>query len=44
VLINKFDKSGKIGLSGFDTFQNKNRDGAKLEDLNIQDVLRHGKY
>jgi hypothetical protein len=31
------------GLSGFDSFQNRNREFAKLKDLKIQDVLRHGK-
>jgi hypothetical protein len=30
-------------LSGFDSFQNRNKEGAKLEDLKIQGVLRHGK-
>jgi hypothetical protein len=31
------------GLSSFDGFQNKNREGTKLEDLKIQGVLRHKK-
>jgi hypothetical protein len=30
-------------LSGFGSFQNRNSEGAKLKDLKIQDVLRHGK-
>jgi hypothetical protein len=30
-------------LSGFDSFQNRNKEGAKLKDLKIQGVLRHGK-
>jgi hypothetical protein len=30
------------GLSSFDSFQNRNRIGATLEDLKIQEVLRHG--
>jgi hypothetical protein len=46
----KFGKSGKIGLSGllfrnirFWQLQVKTKEGAKLEDLKIQSVLRHGK-
>jgi hypothetical protein len=31
------------GLSGFDSFQNRNREGARPEDLKIKDVLRPGK-
>jgi hypothetical protein len=31
------------GLSSFNDFQNKNREGTKLEDLKIQGVLRHEK-
>jgi hypothetical protein len=30
-------------LSGFGSFQNRNRTRATLEDLKIQEVLRHGK-
>jgi hypothetical protein len=30
-------------LSGFDSFQNRNREGARPEDLKIKDVLRPGK-
>jgi hypothetical protein len=32
-----------FGLSSFDSFQNRSREGAKLEDLKIQGVLRRGK-
>jgi hypothetical protein len=32
-----------FGLSGFGSFQNRNREFAKLKDLKMQDVLRHGK-
>jgi hypothetical protein len=32
------------GLSDFNSFQNRNMKGAKLEDLKIKGVLRHGKY
>jgi hypothetical protein len=46
----KFGKSRKLdhpvsysGLSGFSSFQNRNRKWATLEDLKIQDVLRYGK-
>jgi hypothetical protein len=46
----KFDKSEKIRLFGFLfrtirfwQFQGKIKNGAKLEDLKIQGVLRHGK-
>jgi hypothetical protein len=46
----KFGKSGKIGLSGllfrnirFWQLQVKTKEGAKLKDLKIQGVLRHGK-
>jgi hypothetical protein len=31
------------GLSDFGSFQNRNREFAKLKDLKIQDVLRHEK-
>jgi hypothetical protein len=31
------------GLSGFCSFWNRNRDGARLKDLKIKDVLRPGK-
>jgi hypothetical protein len=30
-------------LSNFSSFQNRNREGAKLKYLKIQGVLRHGK-
>jgi hypothetical protein len=30
----------KIGLSGFDSFQNRNREGVRPEDLKFKDVLR----
>jgi hypothetical protein len=30
-------------LSGFDSFQNRNREGNRSEDLKIKDVLRTGK-
>jgi hypothetical protein len=47
MLMTKFGKSEKIGLSGlpfrnirFWQFQNKIKEGARLEDLKIQDVLR----
>jgi hypothetical protein len=30
----------KTGLSDFDSFQNKNREGARPKDLKIKDVLR----
>jgi hypothetical protein len=50
VLMTKFDKSGKIRLSGllfwtiwFWQFQDKTKEWAKLKDLKIQGVLRHGK-
>jgi hypothetical protein len=46
----KFGKPGKTGLSGllfrtirFCQFQSKTKEGAKLKDLKIQGVLRHGK-
>jgi hypothetical protein len=46
----KFGKSEKTGLSGllfrnirFYQFQGNTKEGAKLEDLKIQCVLRHGK-
>jgi hypothetical protein len=46
----KFSNSGKIGLSGFLfwtiqfwQFQGKIKEGAKLKNLKIQDVLRYGK-
>jgi hypothetical protein len=46
----KFGMAGKIGLSGlpnrsiqFWQFQSKIEEGAKLEDLKIQDVLKQGK-
>jgi hypothetical protein len=32
-----------FGLSDFSRFQNRNRKGARLEDLKIRDVLRPGK-
>jgi hypothetical protein len=48
--MNKFGKSEKIGLSGlvfwnirFSQFQNKNKEGAKCEDLTIPVHLRYGK-
>jgi hypothetical protein len=31
------------GLSGSGSFQNRNREGPKLKDLKIQDILRHEK-
>jgi hypothetical protein len=45
VLMSKFDRSKKIRPSGFQfrQFQNRNMIRAKLEDLKIQGVLRHGK-
>jgi hypothetical protein len=50
VLMTKFDKAEKSdhpisysGLPSFGGFQNKNMEGAKLKDLKIQCVLRHGK-
>jgi hypothetical protein len=50
VLMTKFGTAGKTGpsssysgLSSFGNFQNKNMDGAKLEDLKIKGVLRPGK-
>jgi hypothetical protein len=46
----KFGMARKIGLSGlpnrsiqFWQFQSKIEEGAKLEDLKIQDVLKQGK-
>jgi hypothetical protein len=33
-----------FGVFGFASFQNRNREGAKLKDLKIQGVLRLGKY
>jgi hypothetical protein len=46
----KFGKSKKTGLSGllfriirFCQFQDKTKKEAKLKDLKIQGVLRHGK-
>jgi hypothetical protein len=48
--MNKFGESGKTRLSSFLfqniwfwQFQDKTKEGAKLEDLKIQDVLGHGK-
>jgi hypothetical protein len=50
MLMTKFDKSKKTGLSGFlfrnirfCQFQGKTKEGAKLEDLKIQGVLRYEK-
>jgi hypothetical protein len=50
LLMSKFDKSGKTGLSGFLfwtirfwQFQGKTKKRVKLKDLKIQDVLRLGK-
>jgi hypothetical protein len=50
MLMTKFGKSGKIGLSSllfrtirFWQFQDKTKEGPKLKDLKIQGVLRHGK-
>jgi hypothetical protein len=50
VFMTKFGKSGKTRLSGllfrdiwFWQFQVKTKEGAKLEDLETQGVLRHGK-
>jgi hypothetical protein len=50
MLMTKFGESGKIRLSGFLfwnirfwQFHGKTKEGAKLEDLKIQDILRHGK-
>jgi hypothetical protein len=47
VLMTKFSKSGKTGLSGLPLqniwiwqFQSKTEEGAKLVDLNIQGVLK----
>jgi hypothetical protein len=31
------------GLSGFGSFQNRNKEGGRPEDLKIKDVLRSGK-
>jgi hypothetical protein len=31
------------GLSGFNSFQNRNNEGARLKDLKVKDVLRVGK-
>jgi hypothetical protein len=46
----KFGKAEKIGCSGFLfwivwfwQFQYKTKEGARLEDLKIQGILRHGK-
>jgi hypothetical protein len=46
----KFCKTGETGssgflfrLPGFSSFQNRNKEGAKLEDLKIKCVLRTGK-
>jgi hypothetical protein len=46
----KFGEYGNIGLTGFLFWnirfwqlQDKNKKGAKLEDLHIQGILRHGK-
>jgi hypothetical protein len=46
----KFGKAEKIGCSGFLfrivwfwQFQYKTKEGARLEDLRIQGILRHGK-
>jgi hypothetical protein len=50
VLMMKFGKSRNTGLSGllfqtirFWQFQGKTKKGAKLKDLKMQGVLRHGK-
>jgi hypothetical protein len=50
LLMTKFGKSKKTGLSGlgnrsirFWQFQNKIKKEAKLEDLKIQECLKHGK-
>jgi hypothetical protein len=50
VLMTKFGKSGKIRLSSllfrniwFCQFQDKTKEGARLEDLKIQRVLWHEK-
>jgi hypothetical protein len=50
MLMTKFGKAEKIGCSGFLfrivwfwQFQYKTKEGARLEDLRIQGILRHGK-
>jgi hypothetical protein len=50
LLVTKFGKTKKIGCSGFLfrivrfwQFQVKTKEGAKLKDLKIKGVLRHGK-
>jgi hypothetical protein len=43
LLMTKFDKAKKTGLSGFDSFMVESRKKAKWGNLMIQMFLRHGK-